>query len=51
MTQILTIKDAEDKLITIALAKSNGRRDLAAVMLGISIRKLQQRLAKRRAED
>jgi len=39
--------DAEDKLLTIALAETNGSRTEAAKLLGIPIRTLHHRIKKR----
>jgi len=39
-----------DKLITIAMSKSNGNRAIAAQKLGISVRTLYRHLQRRRQE-
>ncbi len=41
---MITPKEAEDKLITIALARTNGNRTKAAKLLGMSIRALQRKI-------
>ena len=46
-----TLKEMENKLITIALAKVDGNRRKAAELLGIPVRKLQRRIAERVKND
>ncbi len=45
------IKDMQDKIITIALAKAEGKREVAAFLLGMSVRTLQRFIAKRRQKN
>jgi len=47
----LNIKAMEEKLITVALAKSAGHRGNAAELLGISPRSLERKISARRAKD
>jgi len=47
---MFNIKDIENKLITVALARSANRSD-AAELLGISLRSLKRRITARRAAD
>lgn len=43
----LNLQDAEDRLITIALARTSGSRTNAASLLGIHIRTLQHKIKRR----
>lgn len=45
--QNLNLKRIENQLITIALAWTNGNRETAAVLLGISIRTLWRKIRER----
>ena len=45
------LKDAENKLITIALAKTEGNRHKAAKLLGISENTLRRRINERISAD
>ena len=47
----LHIADVENKLITVALARSAGHRGDAAERLGISLRSLKRKIMLRRAKD
>jgi len=46
-----TLKEVENQMITITLAAVSGHRNKAALLLGIDIRTLQHKLAKRIALD
>lgn len=48
---MLNINDNENKLITIALARTGGNRTEAAKLLGISVRNLQYKIRKRTEKD
>ena len=48
---MFNIKDIENKLVTMALARTSGHRGDAAELLGISLRSLKRRITKRRAAD
>jgi len=47
----LNIATVENKLITVALARTSGHRGDAAELLGISLRSLKRKITKRRAKD
>ena len=46
----LNLKDLEDKLITIALAQTDGNRTHAAKLLGVSQNTLRRRIAERESD-
>ena len=47
----LNLQDAEDQIITVALAKADGDRGRAAKMLGIHIRTLWRKIKIRQDKD
>lgn len=47
----LNIADIENKLVTVALARTSGHRGDAAELLRISQRSLKRKIALRRAKD
>ena len=51
MSSDLNIKEARDKLITIALARTNGSREKAAELLGISRRHIYKLIRERLNRD